>query len=94
MSFVVNNRFGGKSVLLNPSEKGKKYAIEMKNKIHLTNNGEVKLNKYGQPRTLSKEAKAYRAGYLQARKDNAKCYNAQQKKKGFFPLIVFKNHNN
>ena len=66
--------------LLNPAEKGKKYATELKHNKHITNDGVIKKNKKGQAKKLSDTQKAYRSGYLTARKDNAKCYKAQSRK--------------
>lgn len=60
--------------LLNPSEKGEKYALELSNGEKLS----------GAP--LSRSQAALRMGYLQARRDNARAYNAkhgrQNRKKG------------
>lgn len=57
-------------VLRNPSEKAKRYARQMKSGF---------VRETGQE--LSATDMAYRAGYLDARKDSAKCYNAQIAKK-------------
>lgn len=74
-------RRNGKSVtLLNPSEKGNKYAVELNCNVHCTNEGDVKLDKNGKVQKLSKTSRAYRAGYLASRKDSAGAYKAQQKK--------------
>lgn len=89
MAVAVRNKNGTFSVLLNPAEKGRKYAFEMKNNVRVTNGGKPKTNKYGEPRKLSKQARAYRAGYIQARKDNAKCFKAKNKKVGLVPYNVF-----
>lgn len=79
MRKVVNRR--GKTVtLLNPAEKGNKYALELKCNVHCTNEGDVKLDKRGHVKTLSRQSRAYRAGYLSSRKDSAGAYKAQQKK--------------
>ncbi len=79
MARVVENRDGKKVTLLNPHEKGKKYAEEIKNGIRVTNDGEIKRNENGIPMELTKEGKAYRAGYLDARKDAANAYKASKK---------------
>lgn len=51
-------------ILRNPAEKAKRYARQLKNnKVTETN------------KTLSKEDRAYRGGYLDARKDNAMARN-------------------
>lgn len=57
-------------VLRNPAEKAKRFARQMKN-------GAVR--ETGQK--LSATDMAYRAGYLDARNDSAKCYNHNKKKK-------------
>lgn len=70
-------RRNGKSVtLLNPAEKGNKYALELKCNVHCTNEGDVKLDKRGHVKTLSKQSRAYRAGYLASRKDSANAYKS------------------
>lgn len=72
----------GKEVtLLNPYGKSRKYASELKNKKHYTNNGQVKTDEKGRALSLTKTQSAYRSGYLQARKDSAACYNATKTKK-------------
>lgn len=76
-------RKDGKTIkLLNPSEKGVKFAKELRSNIAYTNNGKPKREKDGSTvKTLSKEQRAYRSGYLDARKDSAKAWKASQKKK-------------
>mgnify|MGYP000007369129 CR=1 FL=1 len=79
MRKVVNRR--GKTVtLLNPAEKGNKYAVELKCNVHCTNYGDVKLDKRGHVKTLSKQSRAYRAGYLSSRKDSANAYKSAEAK--------------
>lgn len=63
-------------ILLNPVEKGRKYAKELKDNIHLTNDNVVKKNDKGKVQKLSKTSRAYRAGYLASRKDSANAYKA------------------
>lgn len=58
--YVTKN--GNRITLLNPSEKGAKYAAELK----FDENGEAKCLTPGQ--------RAYRAGYLSARSDSAKAW--------------------
>lgn len=72
--FVAKN--GKDVILLNPAEKGKKYAKELKDNIHLTNDYVVKKNDKGKAQKLSKTSRAYRAGYLASRKDSANAYKA------------------
>lgn len=52
-------------ILRNPAEKAKRFARQMKNG-YISETGEV----------LTKEDKAFRAGYLAARSDSAKAYNS------------------
>lgn len=59
---------------LNPHEKTKKYAKELKDKCRLTNDGKKKK----EPLTVSQAA--YRLGYLQARKDATALWKANQEK--------------
>ena len=76
----INPKTGEEIVLLNPHEKGRKAAYELKHDIRVTNRGDVKKDKKGRPKRLSDKGKAYRMGYLQARKDSAKAWKANQKK--------------
>ena len=69
------NKKGKKVTLLNPNEKASKFAFEISQKKRVTN--DLAVIKGG----LNKEQQAYRAGYLDARKDSAKAYNHNQKKK-------------
>lgn len=66
---------GRKGVYLNPSQKGAKFATELKNKCKITNAGEVKLGKDNDVILLTDTEKAYRSGYLAAQKDSASLYN-------------------
>ena len=78
---VVNRRTGNVSVLLNPAQKGRKYATELKHGKALTNSLQRKRDKNGSQKRLTVKQKAYRAGYLDARKDSANCYNAKKNKR-------------
>ena len=80
MAFKTKNRKGFEVTLLNPSEKAAKYAGELRTGIRKTNDGKYKPDKNGDV-GLSKEGRAYRAGYLDARKDSAKAYKHNLKKK-------------
>ena len=73
MAFVTDKG----SVLLNPSEKGLKYSIEIKHKKALTNDGRRKLDKNGKTKNLTKEQLAYRAGYLAHQKDSNKAFRSK-----------------
>ena len=81
MAVQVKTRTGKTVTLLNPAEKGRKCAAELKAGIHATNNGKVKKDKYGNPIPLTKTQKAWRFGYLSARQDSADCYKASKGKK-------------
>ena len=70
MAHVVRTRKGNKIILRNPAEKGKRFARQMRNGV-IAETGEV----------LKKDDFAYRAGYLQARNDNAKAYKHNRKKR-------------
>lgn len=68
---------GSVHTYLNPTEKGKKYAKELKEKKCYTNDLVPKKSENGRVRSLTKEQKAYRHGYLDARQDSANCYKAK-----------------
>ena len=70
----------GKTVtLLNPSAKAGKFASELKYNNHYTNDGHLKKGKNGNTQ-LTDEQRAYRGGYLDARRDSAKAFKHNQKK--------------
>ena len=71
---------GKRFTLLNPAEKGKKAAKELRTGKRYTNDGEPKRGRNGQQLKLTKEGKAYRGGYLNARKDNANAYNSKRRR--------------
>lgn len=81
MAVTVTNKKGKKVTLLNPSEKGAKFAKELKQNRKRTNTGAFKLNENKQSIKLSDVERAYRGGYLDAQKDSAKAYKARQAKK-------------
>lgn len=84
---VKYTRQNGKQItLLNPSEKGSKCAAELRNNIHLTNDGIVKTDKNGVVLELTTEERAYRAGYLAAQKDSANCWKAKQAQQAVLEL--------
>lgn len=74
---VKNNKI----ILLNPAEKSEKFAKELRNDKKFTNSGAVKKDKNGKVIKLNKKERAYRGGYLDARKDNAKAYKSKRTKK-------------
>ncbi len=69
---------GNTGVVLTPAGKGAKYAAELKSGKRYTNAGQTKVGENGKPLGLSKAQRAYRGGYLKARQDNAKAYNAKK----------------
>lgn len=80
MSVTVLDRKGREITLLNPSEKGAKYAKELKQGLKRTNSGSFKL-KDGKGIKLTEVERAYRGGYLDAQKDSAKAYKARKAKR-------------
>ena len=82
MAVTITTKKGKQVTLLNPSEKGRKFADELRNGAKQTNAGMIKWGKDGKPTRLTNEEKAYRSGYLDAQKDNAKAYKARQNKGG------------
>ena len=78
---IVETKNGKKIRLLTPDQKGAKAVVELKKGVKMTNFGQVKCNEDGSPRKLNDKERAYRAGYVDARKDNAKAYKHNQKKK-------------
>lgn len=78
---IVETRSGKKIRLLTPDQKGAKAAVELKKGVKLTNFGQVKYKDNGEPMKLTKVERAYRAGYLDSRKDNAKAYVYNKKRK-------------
>ncbi len=80
---VVKSKTGKEITLLNPAEKSRKYSAELKAGIRATNNHEVKRDKNGKKLTLTKSQRAWRVGYITARKDNAKAYKSNLNKKKF-----------
>lgn len=79
---ILKNKKGNEIVLLNPSEKGAKFARELKSNCKFTNSGQYKLGENSKSITLTDEQRSYRAGYLDAQKDSARAYKAIQAKKG------------
>ena len=80
MAVRVRARNGKIVTLLNPSEKGAKFAKELKQGFKRTNAGSFK-TKDGKGVKLSKIERAYRGGYLDAQKDAAKAYKARKAKR-------------
>ena len=65
MAKKIKTSSGTTIILRNPAEKAKRYARQMKN---------GKVTETG--KKLNSNDMAYRAGYLDSRSDNAKCYKA------------------
>lgn len=82
-NFLPSDNLGKKTVngitLLNPSEKSRKYSDELYYNGRFTNDGNIKLDSNGNPLRLTNIQRAWRSGYLQARKDNSKCYKSKNK---------------
>lgn len=66
MAFKIITNSGKEVTLLNPSEKGKRFAEQLSTKIIKETNT-----------PLSEADEAYRKGYLAARRDSADAYNAK-----------------
>lgn len=79
---IVKDKRGFEKRLLRPDEKAGKFAKEIKERTHFTNFLEPKVNKNGELLPLTKVQQAFRAGYLQARSDNAKVYNYKKRLRG------------
>ena len=78
MAVTVRDRKGRERILLNPSEKGGKFARELREHRRYTNKG---VPKSGKASYLTQEGRAFRAGYLEAQKDSAKAYKAKNKRR-------------
>lgn len=65
--------------LLNPAEKSRKYAHELREGVKFTNDGQLKFDKNQDFIELDKQERAYRSGYLDSRKDEARLYKWKQK---------------
>ena len=70
-----------KFVRLSPKRKGKKAAHELRTGKRFTNSRKPKRGKNGKQLTLSKTGRAYRAGYLDARKDIGQAAKAVRRKR-------------
>lgn len=81
MARKVRTKKGNTITLLNPAEKGEKYAKELRTGKKYTNDGAVKKDNKGKVIKLGKKERAYRGGYMDARKDNAKAYKSKRSKK-------------
>lgn len=70
MATVIKTKKGNKIVLRNPSEKAKRYARQLRKGIVQETGEKLDTFQIG-----------FRVGYLKARSDNAKAYNARKKNK-------------
>lgn len=70
MSRIYKTKNGKSIVLLNPAEKGKRYARQLKSGV-IQETGVV----------LTPTGKSFRIGYLTARSDNAKAYKSLHPRK-------------
>ena len=77
MATIVKTKNGKEITLLNPAEKAEKFANELRTGHHYTNNHKLKADKDGVVLDLDCCSASYRMGYLAARKDGAKAYNAK-----------------
>lgn len=66
----------GRYIPLSPKQKGKKVMYELKTGKRICNDGEPKRGKNGQQLKVTKTGRAYRSGYMDARKDIGKAYKA------------------
>ena len=81
MARKVRTKNGNTITLLNPAEKGEKYAKELRTGKKYTNDGEVKKDENGKVIKLGKKERAYRGGYLDGRQDNAKAYKSKRSRR-------------
>ena len=88
MAVRVRTKKGKTITLLSPREKGRKYSAELKAGIHATNTGRVKKNKSGKAIRLTDTQKAYRSGYLTARKDIGKAAQSKKHGKKSTPIMI------
>lgn len=79
MAVLVKTKKGKQILLLNPSEKSKKYAQELKHGAKMTNSGELK-EKNGELLELTPVQVGFRIGYLKSRSDSAKAFKSKRKK--------------
>ena len=81
MAVKIRTKKGKTVTLLNPAEKSRKYARELRTGTRITNDGTPKKSKLGVPLKLSPEGFGYRIGYINSRADNAKAFKAKRSKK-------------
>lgn len=68
---------GKEITLLNPNEKAAKAAKELTTNCHFTNDGDTKKTEFGGIKVLTSQERAYRMGYLAARRDSADVHLAK-----------------
>lgn len=76
----VKNHNGKDVTLLPPQMKGRKAAYELRTGQRFTNNFEPKYDDNGQIQKLTEVQRAFRSGYLEARKDIGKAAASQRAK--------------
>ena len=78
----IVNEDGEVRTLLTPAGRGAKFAQELRDDRQYTNDGAVKKHlsgsKKGKETKLTAEQRAYRAGYLDSRKDSAKAFKSKK----------------
>lgn len=77
---IVRFKDGTSTVLLTPAGRGEKFAKELESGYATRRDGTIVKDEYGYPVDLTAEQRAYRGGYLDCQKDNAKAYNAKKAK--------------
>lgn len=70
----------GKYIPLSPKQKGQKAAQELRTGKRVCNDGEPKKGNNGQQLRVTKTGRAYRSGYLDARKDIGRAVKAVRNK--------------
>lgn len=80
MATKVTMRNGKLITLLNPKEKGDKYARELRENKKYTNDYVLKKDDKGNPIPLTDSDRKYRCGYLNSRKDDAGAWKSAQAK--------------
>ncbi|MCM1437653.1 MAG: hypothetical protein NC131_00375 [Roseburia sp.] len=71
---------GVTTTLLTPSGTATKYAAELAMGVKITNSGEFKQDADGNEMQLTPAQRAFRAGYIEARKASARLYNSMKRR--------------
>lgn len=75
----VTTKKGKTITLLNPGQRGRKFAQELKEGYAISNSGKYRVDEDG-PIPLTDTQRAFRSVYLASRKDGAKCHKYLKKK--------------